>query len=496
MQSGCPSVANIANHDPRPDLSGARIGVAGLGTSGRAALKALAARGIAARGIDRSEAAIAAANDDATGAHLIHAADEADFAERASEDVDLLVVSPGIAPHTPLYARAAQRGTSIISEIELAWLLQAPLPGGGYAPWLTLTGTNGKTTTVTMTSSILTAAGLVAPAIGNVGTPAVLVAERGGVDVLPAELSSFQLHTTHSVRALASACLNIDDDHLDWHGSPEAYAAAKGRVHLGTSGACLYSRHDPITEQLVRDADVTEGARAISIGLDAPPLAGIGIVDGLIVDRAFHDERATHGVELAALTDLAHLAPEGQVPAHVVIDALFAAGLARAAGVAPEAIAEGLRAFSPGDHRIQTIAEVDGVRYINDSKATNAHAARASLSAMPAGSVVWIAGGLAKGARFDGLIADIAPTLASVVLIGVDQEPLTSALANVAPDIPVQAVDPASEDPMTEAVALAQRVAKPGNVVLLAPACASMDQFPNYASRGDQFAAAVRSLRA
>ncbi len=477
----------------RVDLSGARVAVAGLGASGKAALEVLGTLGIDALGVDHSEAAVEAAAEQHLPGRLAHATSDEDFADLATRDRDIVVVSPGISPHTPLYARAADRGVEVISEIELAWRVQAPKADGSFAPWLTLTGTNGKTTTVTMTSAILTSAGLVASAIGNVGTPAVLVAARGGVDALSAELSSFQLHSTSSVRALASACLNIDDDHLDWHGSAAAYAAAKARVHRGTLRACLYSRHDGATRQMVEEADVTEGARAISIGTDTPPLAGLGPVEDMLVDRAYHAERHTQGVELATLSDLAHLAPGGSLPGHVVIDALFAAGLARAADVPPEAIAAGLRSFAPGAHRIETIAEIDGVRYINDSKATNAHAARASLTGMADGSVVWIAGGLAKGARFEELVAEVRPKLKAAVLIGVDQEPLASALAAEAPEIPVRVIDPAHRSVMAAAVAAARELASEGDTVMLAPACASMDQFANYAVRGEEFATAVRN---
>ncbi len=496
MESGWLSVASIIARDytPRQGLEGARICVAGLGTSGRAAVDVLSTLGMQVCGIDRSEAAVQGALEAGLAA-VQHCATDEDFAAEACTS-DLIVVSPGIAPSSLLYQRAAAAGIAMMSEIELAWQLQAPHHDGGYAPWLSLTGTNGKTTTTTMTAAILQAAGAVAPAIGNVGTPAVLIAARGGVDALAVEVSSFQLHSTHSVHSWASACLNFDADHLDWHGGEVGYWQDKARVHHGTQTACLYSRTSLETRRMVEEADVTEGARAISIGTDVPPVAGLGIVDDLLIDRAFIPTRHTEGEVLAQVSDLEHLAPlEGQLPDHILIDALFAAGLARAAGVAPQAVAAGLRAYQPGAHRIQTVAELEGVRFINDSKATNAHAARACLLAQRPHSVVWIAGGLAKGARFDELVSQVRDRLQAVVLIGADPEPLTAALAAQAPEVPVHRIDPAEESVMRAAVEQARAVANRGNVVVLAPACASMDQFPNYAVRGDEFAAAVRGLK-
>lgn len=475
----------------RSDLSGARICVAGLGTSGRAALDTLVTLGINARGLDTNAAAIEAATADLDSDKALDLAkDSEEFAALATRDSDIIIASPGIGPSSALYRQAGARGIPIWSEIELAWQLQAPRPDGSYAPWLTLTGTNGKTTTVTMTSAILHTAGLIAPAVGNVGTPAVTIAAIGGVDALCVELSSFQLHSTYSVSALASACLNIDADHLDWHGSYESYKSAKARVHERTSRACLYSRHDQATRHMVETADVIEGARAISIGSDIPPVAGIGYAEGLLIDRAYHPNRQREAEELAAVSDLDAFAAGGQVPDHILLDAAFAAGLARALDVPAESVGAGLRAYAPGAHRAEAVAKIAGVRYINDSKATNAHAARASLLAHDDGTVVWIAGGLAKGARFDQLVDTVGPKLKAAIIIGVDQEPFTAAFAGR--DTPVHFIDPATSDPLAAAVDLAARLSAAGDAVVLAPACASMDQFTSYAERGQRFAALVR----
>lgn len=475
----------------RSDLSGARICVAGLGTSGRAALDTLVTLGINARGLDTNAAAIEAATADLdSDKHLQAASDAEEFAALATSDSDIIIASPGIAPSSELYRQAAANNIPIWSEIELAWQLQAPQQDGSYAPWLTLTGTNGKTTTVTMTSAILHTAGLTAPAVGNVGTPAVTIAAQGGVDALCVELSSFQLHSTYSVSAVASACLNIDADHLDWHGSFESYKSAKARVHERTQRACLYSRHDEATMHMVEMADVIEGARAISIGTDIPPLAGIGYAEGLLIDRAYHPNRQHEAYELASISDLNAFAAGGQVPEHILLDAAFAAGLARALDIPAEAVGAGLRAYAPGAHRAEAIANIDGVRYINDSKATNAHAARASLLGHDDDSVIWIAGGLAKGARFDQLVDIVEPKVKAAIIIGVDHEPFRAAFRGH--PTPVHYIDPALADPLGAAVELAAQLSKPGDVVVLAPACASMDQFTNYAERGQRFASLVR----
>lgn len=471
------------------DLAGQRVLVAGLGVTGRAVVAALAALGDAAPAVVTLDAE----------------APDADLRAEADVDlaaVDLVVASPGWRPSSPVLVEAERRGIPVWSEVELAWRLRVDRAGGaGPAPWLVLTGTNGKTTTVGMLESVLRAEGLRAAAVGNVGTPVVAAATDPDVDVLAVELSSFQLHYTHTMAARAAAVLNVAPDHLDWHGSFEAYAADKARIYERVEEACVYAADDPRLEQMVRDADVTEGARAVGVTLGAPGPGQLGLVDGILVDRAFHaplddPDRRRSAAELGTTRDLDHLAgPDGRLAAHVVADALAAAALARANGVRATAVRDGLRAYRPGAHRIEHVATVDDVRWVDDSKATNAHAAAASLAAFPARSVVWVAGGLAKGARFDELVRDRADRLRAVVLIGVDQEPWLDALARHAPAIPVVAVDPADTGTvMTRAVTTARRLAEPGDTVLLAPASASMDQFASYAERGDAFAAAVRGL--
>ncbi|MGC5616118.1 UDP-N-acetylmuramoyl-L-alanine--D-glutamate ligase [Georgenia sp. Z1491] len=483
------------------DLAGARVAVVGLGTSGRAALRALQGRVGALLATDGRDEALQGASVEVPDAVLASGPTPRELAEvTLGLDPDVLVVSPGIPATSDLLVRAQQLSIPVWSEIELAWRLQRPRPGGGYAPWLAVTGTNGKTTTVTMTAAILAAAGLDAPAVGNVGTPPVQIvtADGPGPDVLPAELSSFQLHATHSLAPLAAVCLNLAPDHLDWHGSYAAYRADKARVYRGVTGLCVYSEADPDTRAMVEEADVAEGARAVGLTLGPPAVSQVGVVDGVLAERV-GPGRWTTATEIGEVADLAHLlgdaAGPGDVPDHLVLDALAAATLARAAGVEPHHVRDGLRAYRAEDHRATHVATLGGVTYVDDSKATNAHAADAALSAHAERSVVWIAGGLAKGARFDDLVAAHAHRLAHVVLIGKDREPMLDALARHAPEVPlVEVTRDDDEAVMERAVGLAAARALPGQTVLLAPASASMDQFRSYDQRGRAFADAVRAL--
>jgi UDP-N-acetylmuramoylalanine--D-glutamate ligase len=470
------------------ELAHSRVVVAGLGVSGRAACAVLADRGADVVTVD--------AHAPDASAH-----DAAEFVAGGGLDgADLVVASPGWAPANPLLAAALDRGVPIWSEVELAWQVRVDRArGGGPAPWLAVTGTNGKTTTVGMLEAILRSNGENARAVGNVGSPVTLAATDAELDVLVVELSSFQLHFTYSLAAEAAAVLNVAPDHLDWHGSLEAYTADKGRIFEQVRTACVYNVADPATERLAGEADVQDGAVAVGFTLGVPRVGQVGLVEDVLVDRGFAELRQTHGTELATLADLARLAgPKGDVPPHVRADALAAAALALAHGAEPAAIRAGLRSFAPGAHRLATVARAGHVTWVDDSKATNGHAAAAALAAFEPGSVVWIAGGLAKGATFDELVASRRDRLRAVVLIGADQTPLREALDRHAPEVPVVAVDPGDTGTvMNRAVEEACRLAgvTEGPVtVLLAPACASMDQFTSYAERGETFAAAVRAL--
>ncbi|WMX47513.1 UDP-N-acetylmuramoyl-L-alanine--D-glutamate ligase [Streptomyces roseicoloratus] len=465
------------------DWQGKRVTVAGLGVSGIPAARVLHGLGAVVTVVndgDDERSRAQAAELEAVGI-TVRLGDGATL----PPGTELIVTAPGWKPDKPLFLAAEAAGVEIWGDVELAWRLRGP----DAAPWLAVTGTNGKTTTVRMLASILEAAGLRTAAVGNIGVSlldAVLGDEE--YDVLAVELSSYQLHWAPSLRAHSAAVLNLAPDHLDWHGSMDAYAADKGRIYEGNRIACVYNAADKATEDLVREADVEEGCRAIGFTLGTPGPSQLGVVDDLLVDRAFVADRQKNAQELAQVSDVQPPAP------HNVANALAAAALARAFGVEPKAVREGLRAFRPDPHRIELVEEIQGVTYVDDSKATNTHAAEASLAAYD--PIVWIAGGLAKGATFDELVQGSAKRLRGVVLIGQDRALIAEALARHAPEVPVVDLDRTDTGAMSAAVREAAALARPGDTVLLAPACASMDMFANYNKRGEAFADAVRALAA
>ncbi|KAB1660106.1 UDP-N-acetylmuramoyl-L-alanine--D-glutamate ligase [Pseudoclavibacter chungangensis] len=408
--------------------------------------------------------------------------------ELVAFDPELVVASPGFPPHHPLLRWAAERGLPVWGDVELAWRVRDKT--GTPAEWLCITGTNGKTTTTQLTAHMIAASGARVAPCGNIGVPVLdAVRDPAGFDVLVVELSSYQLHSTHSLAPLASVVLNIADDHLDWHGSAEAYRTAKGRVYERTRVACVYNRADDVTRELVEAADVQEGCRAIGFGLDVPGPSDFGVVDGILVDRAFLDDRAHRALELTTLEELRTL---GLGAGHLVQDVLAAAALARAAGVEPIDVRRALADFRVDRHRNEPVGARDGVAWVDDSKATNPHAANASLHAYP--SVVWIVGGLLKGVDIAPLVARHAERVRGAVVIGRDRAAVVEAFRQHAPAVPVFEVDVEdTEDVMPRAVAEARRIAETGDTVLLAPAAASMDQFDSYGDRGDRFASAVRA---
>jgi UDP-N-acetylmuramoylalanine--D-glutamate ligase len=468
---------------------GVEVVVAGMGVSGFAAADNLNHLGASVTALD--DASDPTRTEKATLLEMLGATVRLGPGSTAvlPDDVDVLVTSPGWRPDAPLLTQAAARDVPVWGEVELAWRLRGR---ERPASWLAVTGTNGKTTTVQMLERMLTAGGLRAVACGNVGLPIVeAVMDPTQHDVLAVELSSFQLHSTSSVRAHSAAVLNVAEDHLDWYSGSDdpfaTYAADKGRIYRGVEHACVYNLADPVTEQLVRDADVTEGARAIGFTLGTPGVGMVGLVEDVLVDRAFVEDRYSSAAELCTVGDLASSAP------HFVQNALAAAALARSFGVPPVAVRDALRAFVPDGHRIAEVAVLDEVTWVDDSKATNPPAALASLQAYD--PVVWIAGGLAKGARFDDLVRTVRDRLRGVVLLGADADVVADALARHAPDVPVFRLPPGETSPMDVVVAQAAALARPGDTVLLAPGCASMDMFANYGARGDAFAEAVHRRR-
>ncbi|WP_430867020.1 UDP-N-acetylmuramoyl-L-alanine--D-glutamate ligase [Demequina aurantiaca] len=450
-------------------LDGLRVLVLGVGVAGSSARTAALELGATVTTVDSNGSADALSTDDVNLAEF-----------------DVAMASPGFAPHSAAVTACESAGLEIWSEMEFAWRVRRQ-----DIPWVLITGTNGKTTTTQMVGAIAAAAGLDVAVCGNMGV-SVIAAAREQHDLVAVEIASLQLHFSSTIAPLAAVALNVDDDHTDWHGGIENYRAAKARVYRNVEVACVYPAHDERIEAMVADADVQDGCRAIGITLGAPTVSQLGVVDGVLCDRAFSETRRTEALELGHVDDLQHLVA-GAVPPYLIFNALCAAALTRAAGVPASAVRDGLRGFALDAHRTATVRELDGVTYVDDSKATNAHAVLAAFGGREQRSVVWVAGGLAKDQDFDEMVRSIAPRVREVILIGVDPEPLLQSLARHAADIPVTCVEP-GDTVMTRAVAAARIVAHAGDTVLLSPACASMDQFRSYADRGDAFAQAVKAL--
>jgi UDP-N-acetylmuramoylalanine--D-glutamate ligase len=458
--------------------------VAGLGVSGPPVARALAARGAQVTVLDAADDQVRrgrAAELGRLGIGVVLGAAAA--AQGVPPGTQLVVTSPGWRPDAPLLAAAQQAGIPVIGDVELAWRLRPVSPDGRAQPWLAVTGTNGKTTTVKMLAAMLNAAGLRAAAAGNVGTSAVeAVTEAGPYQVLAVELSSFQLHWSSSLRPLAATVLNLAADHLDWHGDLESYARDKARIFApGTIAVC--NADDAWSRRLVAGASAL--SRVVPFRLGPPGPGELGVSGDALVDRAFGGKTV-----LAPVSDVRPAAP------HNVANALAAAALARAYGVDAAAVGAGLRAFEPEPHRIATVARIADVAYVDDSKATNPHAAAASLAAYP--SVVWVAGGMLRGQAIDidDLVRQVAGRLRGVVVLGRDHRVFLRALARHAPDVPVVEADGTDTGIMERVVTEAARLASPGDTVLLAPAAASLDMFADYGARGDAFAAAARALAA
>jgi UDP-N-acetylmuramoylalanine--D-glutamate ligase len=447
------------------DLSGRCVLVCGVGVAGASAARAL---------LPRTARVLLTARERSAVVDELHRAEWLGPLTSVPAAVDLVVASPGLRPTDPLLQDAAARGIDVWGEAELAWRLR-PRDAG---PWLALTGTNGKTTTVHMLEAILRAAGLRAAAVGNVGEPMIdAVLADPPYEVLAVELSSQQLHYAPSLHPAAGAILNLAEDHLDWHGSMAAYALAKVQVWAGD--VAVGNLDDPQVAALLRDAPAPAH---VGFTLTDPADGQLGVRDGRLVSHAYGDDGAV-------LATVDQVRPAG---AHNVANALAAAALARSVGVGPEAIAAGLQAFVPDPHRNQFVLSRDGVAYVDDSKATNPHAALASLRAYE--SIVWVAGGQLKGVDPTELVVEIARRLRAAVLLGADRAVLAEALRRHAPQIPVIVVDSTDDRAMVEVVRAAAGIARPGDTVLLAPAAASYDMFAGYGARGDAFAAAAREL--
>ncbi|HEX5938059.1 MAG TPA: UDP-N-acetylmuramoyl-L-alanine--D-glutamate ligase [Actinomycetota bacterium] len=375
------------------------------------------------------------------------------------DGVDLVVVGPGVPPAADVIRWAGERGVLIWGEMELGARL-------AHVPYVAITGTNGKTTVTSMVEACLRVAGVDAVACGNIGR-SFPEAAREDREALVVEVSSFQLVTQSSLHPRVSALLNVAPDHLDWHGTFEDYAAAKARIHSRQTGTDVHvgNRDDPVAASISGQADCA--VRWFRTGV---PGAG---------------EVGFDGGELVARLDVEHrLGRIEERGSGFRADAAAAAAVALSFGVEAAAAAAALAGFRPGAHRGEVVATVGGVRFVDDSKATNVHATAAAIEA--AGDAVLIAGGRAKGADLTPL-RDHAASLRAVVAIGEAAREVVAVFEGAVPTSIAGSIEDAVRD--------AYAVARPGDAVLLAPACASWDQFSGYAERGDRFAAAARSLR-
>ena len=374
----------------------------------------------------------------------------------------LVVTGPGVPQDAPILRWALERGIPVWGELELGARLCE-------VPYLAVTGTNGKTTTTGLIASCLRAGGLDAIACGNIGHPFPLAA-REGHDALVVEASSFQLRFVETFHPRVSVLLNLAPDHLDWHGSEAAYVDAKravmraqgdGDVHVGN--------RDDVASTLVSSA---APCPVVWFRLGEPGDGEVGYVDGDLVSRVDGTES---------------LGPIDAERAGYRADAAAAAAASLAFGVSPDAVRRGIATFTPEQHRGDVVALIDGVRFVDNSKATNVHAALAAIDAVAghAAGAVLIAGGRAKGVDLSPLRTR-SDRLAGVVAIGESADEIASAFDGLIPVRLVGSIEAAT----AEAFALAPR---PGTV-LLAPACASWDMFRDYAERGDRFAAAARAL--
>lgn len=410
---------------------------------------------------------------------------------------EVVIASPGFAPSHPVIRWTQESGIALWGDIELAWRVRdkVPRPDGTPADWVLITGTNGKTTTTQLTASLLVEGGLRAAPCGNIGVPVLdAVRDPAGFDALVVELSSHQLWYLGLSRAEgelyphASVCLNLADDHLVWHGSARAYRDAKALVYRNTRVACVYNKADEATRIMVEEAEVVEGARAIGFDLGIPGPSDLGVVEGLIVDRAFLDDRSSSALELTTVADLQEA---GLAAPHIVQNILAASALARSLGVAPESIHSALQSFRLDEHRIQIIARHGGITWVDDSKATNPHAAASSLRAYP--GAVWVVGGDLKGVDIGDLVATAGTTARAAVVIGVERAAVVAAFQRHAPQVPVFEVDAGETGQvMNRVVEIAAGIVEDEGTVLLAPAAASFDQFSSYADRGHRFAEAVQ----
>jgi UDP-N-acetylmuramoylalanine--D-glutamate ligase len=439
------------------ELRGRSVLVVGLGGSGLAAARVLRDEGATVRVTeerDLAEVAEAAEEVEALGAQVVAGGHH----ESHLDGADLVVTSPGVRERAPVLRWARERRLPVWSELELGARLAA-------CPYVGITGTNGKTTTTEMVAATMRVAGIDAIACGNVGYPFSLAAAEGH-EALAVEASSFQLRFHRSFHPRVSVLLNVAPDHLDWHGSLQAYREAKRRIYAlqGEGDTHVGNRDDPHAAGISREAP----CRQVWFTLGRPRSEEVGFEDGAL---------------FATLSGAGALGrPATGAPSHLA-DAAAAAAAGLSFGIDRDVVAGAISGFAPLPHRGAVVAEVAGVPFVDDSKATNPHAALAAVRGMR--SVVLIAGGRSKGIDLSPL-AEVTPQLAGAVVLGEAAGELESLFADRIPVRRVRTIEDAARE--------AHALAPPGGTVVLAPACASQDMFRDYRERGDRFAAAARRL--
>ncbi len=464
--------------------SGLNAVVLGLGKSGFSVVDTLIELGVRVTAIAKEVDPQTLDLAELIGANVIQG-DEPGLLATLSQKPDFAIVSPGFKPSHPMVRELAHMGVELFTDIDLAWALRDKT--ARVAKWLTVTGTNGKTTTTELLAHMLRTGGFRAVECGNIGNPILdMIRDPEGFDYLVVELSSFQLHYSHPVSAEASAFLNFAEDHLDWHGGVDDYFGAKAKIFNQSAKAIVFNEEDKRTFAAAQQAEVLEGARGVSFTLGIPARSMVGYVEEFLVDRAFLAERAEAALEIAEISDLEQI---GEVTPQLRQNVAAATALARAVDLPPAVIKHAISTFKLSPHRVQFVAERAGVRYIDDSKATNAHAAAGSISSFD--SVVWLVGGLLKGVEVSPLLKMYGSNLKAAVIIGADTSELERLFSQHLPSLPLRVL---TGEPMSQAVKVAAEMASAGDTVLLAPAAASMDQYRDYADRGTQFQQAVMEL--
>lgn len=451
-----------------PEILSGTVLVTGAGISGVGIARLLADLNVDVRIADANETARDRAMEvaDVAGIHP-------DQALAELSRFSCVVTSPGWRPDTPLLRAAQAAGLEVLGDVELCYRLDRASVFGPPRTWMVVTGTNGKTTTTSMLASIMQHAGYQAEAVGNIGVSvAEAISAPQRIDVLVAELSSFQLHWSSQLVPDVGVLLNLAEDHIDWHGSMAAYAAAKAKVLAA-----------PLAIAGLDDALVQQYVTTPVMGFTMhPPQAGqVGVADGTIVDNL-------HGTP-RSIVPVAGLEPPGPAGIYDAL-AATAAAVALAPDLQPSVIAQALQSFKVAGHRGQQVAEARGIVAIDNSKATNPHAADSALAGHD--SVIWVAGGQLKGAEVDDLVARHAHRLKAVALMGVDRNIIRESVEKHAPGVPIFVTDDTGPQSAMDAVcAWAVTQASSGDAIVLAPAAASLDMYTGMGQRGVLFAESV-----